>query len=1092
MADIRSFFAPKGTKKKTVNGGSTSSSGKSSKSKSDDKPVVKEKKRRIVIESDSDSEDPIPEKLKNEKEEPKKRKPSADSSKNVDKGKKEKTSLKPTTATDFFGSSNSTSSSTKRKQPESPIPQQKENKPKESKETKEISETPPKKKKKTAEEELTKIKTKELTQTEPKTVETLPPKKKNDPDEILMPDDDDDFIIAPTPEAKKSSSKKLGDKMKDAKSSNKVEDKINNNVEDKMKEGLKEYIEKSKQKQKNDKKKEPVEHEEQTPNKKKPTKLVEDTPDSSVKPETPNTDKKKNYWSYKNREGPSALGSKELPKASENCLAGKTFVLTGVLDAFERDTVEDQIKRYGGRVTGGVSGKTTYVIVGKEPGQSKMDKAAKHKTKQLDEDGFIELLKSFPPPDEDPQEMAVSIQEDTPQAATPNIKGSAHKSSPSVHTPTPSNKTQSQKSTPGTSSQRPFPSFGQSPSSFTPKSLSLGSQNTNSPRSQSSTYSQSPSLPKKTEGDGDCLLWVDKYKPKEMREIVGQHGDKSNAKKLRKWLMDWRDNHAPKPPGAKDAKPKKNFMAGKEDGSIFRAALLSGSPGLGKTTTATIVCKELGFSYVEMNASDTRGKKALETVIKESLSNVAVTGMLQGENNGGKKHCLLMDEVDGMAGNEDRGGMNELIQLIKKSKIPIICMCNDRNSQKVRSLANYCFDLRFYKPRVDQIKSFALKVACREGLKIPPQAIEQIIIGANQDIRQVLHNMQMWTATKSTLSYDEAKDNAKQAAKNIKLGPFDIVKNLFTHSDASKMTLNGKTDLFFNDYSFVPLFVQQNYLNVKPNAARDLNSHLDLISKTADAIADGNLVERSIRSDQSWSLLPLQGLFSTVLPSNYMSGGLTGRIDFPQWLGKNSSRNKHDRILQELKTHLALSANCMKSDINLDYLSTFKHRLGQPLTNSNTDANSAAKEVIEMMESYNLTREDWDSVMEIGKWGNEPDITSKIPTKVKSAFTRLYNKETHKNPYASTQPAKKAKSTTAASDGDVLIQDGDKDETQNVASDNEKEDDDISKDGMVKMKKETTASKSKTQKKTGGGASSSKTKTKGGASSSKGKGKAKK
>ena len=40
--------------------------------------------------------------------------------------------------------------------------------------------------------------------------------------------------------------------------------------------------------------------------------------------------------------------------------------------------------------------------------------------------------------------------------------------------------------------------------------------------------------------------------------------------------------------------------------------------------------QELGFSYVEMNASDTRGKKALETVIKESLSNVTVSGMLQG------------------------------------------------------------------------------------------------------------------------------------------------------------------------------------------------------------------------------------------------------------------------------------------------------------------------------------------------------------------------------------------------------------------------------------------------------------------------------
>lgn len=48
--------------------------------------------------------------------------------------------------------------------------------------------------------------------------------------------------------------------------------------------------------------------------------------------------------------------------------------------------------------------------------------------------------------------------------------------------------------------------------------------------------------------------------------------------------------------------------------------------------------------------------------------------------------------------------LQEMIGLIKQSKIPIICMCNDRNHQKIRSLANHCFDLRFQRPRVEQIK----------------------------------------------------------------------------------------------------------------------------------------------------------------------------------------------------------------------------------------------------------------------------------------------------------------------------------------------------------------------------------------------------
>lgn len=48
--------------------------------------------------------------------------------------------------------------------------------------------------------------------------------------------------------------------------------------------------------------------------------------------------------------------------------------------------------------------------------------------------------------------------------------------------------------------------------------------------------------------------------------------------------------------------------------------------------------------------------------------------------------------------------LQELIGLIRHTKIPIICMCNDRNHPKIRSLVHYCFDLRFQRPRLEQIK----------------------------------------------------------------------------------------------------------------------------------------------------------------------------------------------------------------------------------------------------------------------------------------------------------------------------------------------------------------------------------------------------
>lgn len=134
------------------------------------------------------------------------------------------------------------------------------------------------------------------------------------------------------------------------------------------------------------------------------------------------------------------------------------------------------------------------------------------------------------------------------------------------------------------------------------------------------------------------------------------------------------------------------------------------------------MAKELGFDIVEFNASDTRSKRLLHEEVSQLLSTNSLAGFLKGNKNDHlylyifytlaftdgsaptKKHVLLMDEVDGMAGNEDRGGMQELIQLIKNSNIPIICMCNDRNHPKIRSLANYCFDLRVPRPRLEQIR----------------------------------------------------------------------------------------------------------------------------------------------------------------------------------------------------------------------------------------------------------------------------------------------------------------------------------------------------------------------------------------------------
>ena len=75
--------------------------------------------------------------------------------------------------------------------------------------------------------------------------------------------------------------------------------------------------------------------------------------------------------------------------------------------------------------------------------------------------------------------------------------------------------------------------------------------------------------------------------------------------------------------------------------------------------------------------------------------------------------------------------------MVKSTKVPIICICNDRQHTKIRSLANHCFDLRFYKPRVDQIRGAMMSVCYKEGITMSPNALAEIIMASGQDVRQV-------------------------------------------------------------------------------------------------------------------------------------------------------------------------------------------------------------------------------------------------------------------------------------------------------------------------------------------------------------------
>ena len=127
------------------------------------------------------------------------------------------------------------------------------------------------------------------------------------------------------------------------------------------------------------------------------------------------------YKSFLNRGGPDAPGTKDIPQGAEGCLKSLTFVITGttshfdlfalifcfyiigVLPSLERDECKKIIESYGGRVTTAVSGKTDYLLAGRDVGKTKTDKAEKLRVKIISEDDLLEMIRTRSGNNEDNQ-----------------------------------------------------------------------------------------------------------------------------------------------------------------------------------------------------------------------------------------------------------------------------------------------------------------------------------------------------------------------------------------------------------------------------------------------------------------------------------------------------------------------------------------------------------------------------------------------------------------------------------------------------------------------------------------------------------------
>ncbi|KAG9445235.1 hypothetical protein H6P81_016575 [Aristolochia fimbriata] len=652
------------------------------------------------------------------------------------------------------------------------------------------------------------------------------------------------------------------------------------------------------------------------------------------------------FMNFGERKEPPNKGQKEVPEGAPDCLQGLTFVISGTLDSLEREEAEDLIKRHGGRVTGSVSKKTNYLLADEDIGGRKSSKAKELGTAFLTEDGLFDMIRASKKSKLVPGESKKAAgKTDLPVARSKQVKVEAN---------------------------------------------SINDQG------GKSLVAKGPAKDAKSKrlDPQKSLTWTEKYRPKVPNDIVG---NQSNVKQLHDWLACWDEHFLHM--GHKGKGKKQN------DSGAKKAVLISGPPGIGKTTSAKLVSQMLGYQITEVNASDSRGKadsKIAKGVggntsnsVKELVNNEALSVNMDRSKR--SKAVLIMDEVDGMSAG-DRGGVADLIASIKISKIPIICICNDRYSQKLKSLVNYCLLLNFRKPTKQQMAKRLMQIASAEGLKVNEIALEELADRVNGDIRMALNQLQYMSLSLSVINYDDVRQRLLSSAKDEDISPFTAVDKLFGYN-GGKLRMDERIDLSMSDPDLVPLIIQENYINYRPSSISkdDGVKRMNLIARAAESIGDGDIVNVQIRRYRQWQLSQAGTLASSIIPAALMHGqreileqGERNFNKFGGWLGKNSTMGKNLRLLEDVHVHVRASLECNtdRTSLRTDYLPVLLKQLTDPLRQLSKDV--AVQKVVELMDAYSLSQEDFDTVVELSKFQGHPNPLDGILPAVKAALTKAY------------------------------------------------------------------------------------------------------
>lgn len=264
-----------------------------------------------------------------------------------------------------------------------------------------------------------------------------------------------------------------------------------------------------------------------------------------------------------------------------------------------------------------------------------------------------------------------------------------------------------------------------------------------------------------------------------------------------------------------------------------RAALLYGPPGCGKTSLAYAIAKERELEIIEVNASDVRNADSIKSKLGPAMMQMSLFG---------RGKIILVDEIDGVSGNSDRGGLSELGKLIAKTQFPVLMTANDPFDKKFSTLRKKSEMIEFQTLNYISVFNVLKNIATQENIEYEEETLKMLARRAGGDLRGAINDFQTLAEHNRKLSKEDVDELSGRRQKDTMI---NALMRIFktTNPDVALSALDD-----------VDEDIDEVFLWVEENLPREYTKKEDL-AKAYDCLSLADIFRQRIRRRQHWRFL---------------------------------------------------------------------------------------------------------------------------------------------------------------------------------------------------------------------------------------------